>query len=104
MPRGNSVASTKQRSGRRRHTPQRTCVICRQVADKRSMTRVVRLHEQRIEIDPTGKLNGRGAYICDNPDCWNQAITQKFLDKALRMTLTAADRELLRTAMPGNQE
>jgi predicted RNA-binding protein YlxR (DUF448 family) len=53
-----------------------------------------------VQIDLTGKMNGRGAYVCDEPACWDRIIQSEVLGKALRMTLTAEDRERLRQAKP----
>ena len=56
-----------------RRIPQRTCVGCREVGSKLSLIRVVRTPEG-VKIDPTGKMNGRGAYLHNNPDCWNRGL------------------------------
>ena len=86
---------------RRRHVPQRTCVVCRTTTDKRTLTRLVRAAEGGgVYVDPTGKRPGRGAYLCDNPDCWDKALHSDVLAKALRTTLTDADRERLQAAHP----
>ncbi|MCB9436043.1 MAG: YlxR family protein [Anaerolineales bacterium] len=92
--------SKQKQSGRRKHTPQRTCVVCHETTAKRTLTRLVRTTEQGVQLDPTGKANGRGAYLCDNPVCWERAIQSDVLAKALRTTLTAEDRERIRAAMP----
>ena len=78
---------------RRKHQPQRTCVVCREVKPKRSLTRVVRTPEAGVQIDPSGKLAGRGAYLCDNPACWQQAARGGALDRALRTALTDKERD-----------
>ena len=75
----------------------RTCVICRDKEQKRQLTRLVRT-EEGVIIDATGKLNGRGAYLCDNPECWVRAASGDVLSKALRVMLTTADRERIRQA------
>jgi len=51
------------------HVPLRTCAACRQVRPKRSMTRVVRAADGSVAIDPSGKVAGRGTYVCDDPGC-----------------------------------
>jgi predicted RNA-binding protein YlxR (DUF448 family) len=89
---------------RRRHTPQRTCVVCRTTAEKRSLTRLVRTPEDGVQVDPTGKRNGRGAYLCDQPACWDRALTTDILSRALRTPLTEADRERLRAARPAQAD
>lgn len=84
--------SSQDKSTRRKHVPQRTCVVCRQVRPKRNLTRLVRTPDEGVQIDPTGKRAGRGAYLCDNPDCWEQAAWGNVLNKALRTKLTDLDR------------
>lgn len=84
---------------RRKHTPQRTCVVCRDKDAKRQLTRVVRA-ETGVVIDPSGKLNGRGAYLCEKTSCWERAVNTDILSKALRVTLTAEDRQRLQQAIP----
>lgn len=82
----------------RKHIPARTCVVCRVKAEKRALTRIVRGADQ-LMIDMTGKMNGRGAYICNNSSCWEKAIQSNVLDRALNMTLTEQDRECLQQAL-----
>ncbi len=79
---------TQRRGPRPRHVPQRTCVACREHDDKRSLTRIVRTPEGDVQIDPTGKRNGRGAYLCDRPACWERARTTSLLARALNTELT----------------
>lgn len=77
---------------RPRHVPQRSCVVCRRQFDKRRLTRVVRTSENGVRIDPTGKQNGRGAYLCDQAACWDKAIRQAaILNQALNAQLTDAE-------------
>ena len=83
-----------------RRVPQRMCVVCRSTADKRSLTRLVRTPDDGVQLDPTGKRNGRGAYLCDQRACWERALTTDVLAKALRTTLTAADLERIQAAQP----
>lgn len=83
----------KQKQGRRRHVPQRTCVGCRQVLPKRSLIRIVRTQDG-VRIDPTGKAPGRGAYLHNQRSCWEVGLRGS-LAKALRTELALADRELL---------
>ncbi len=80
-----------------KHVPVRMCVVCRDKAGKRALTRVVRT-EAGLQIDPSGKMNGRGAYLCDRVSCWDTAVKTDLLAKALRMSLTEEDRERLRRA------
>lgn len=86
------TSTTKSPPGRHKgvrpkHVPRRTCVACRESDDKRSLIRIVRTPEGSVEIDPTGKKNGRGAYLCDRPTCWTRAIETNVLSRALNVAL-----------------
>jgi predicted RNA-binding protein YlxR (DUF448 family) len=89
------AASRQRRPGRPRHVPQRTCVGCRTTASKRGLVRVVRSPEGRVAVDPTGKANGRGAYVCASPACWEVALKRGRLAQSLRMTIPDEDRQAL---------
>jgi predicted RNA-binding protein YlxR (DUF448 family) len=67
-----------------RHVPIRTCVSCRTPGDKRGLLRVVRGSDGIVRFDPTGKSNGRGAYICASQACIALAQKQKKLDRSLK--------------------
>jgi hypothetical protein len=78
-----------------KHVPQRTCVACRQVLGKRQLVRVVRGPNGTVAVDPTGKANGRGAYLHNQKSCWEQALKTGALDRALKVTISDADRATL---------
>ena len=80
-----------------KRVPVRMCAVCHDKAGKRTLTRLVRT-EQGIQVDPSGKMNGRGAYLCERESCWETAVKTDLLAKALRMSLTEVDRERLRQA------
>lgn len=80
---------------RPRHVPQRTCVACRQTEAKRGLVRVVRTPEGRVEIDASGKKSGRGAYIHQSRECWDEALKKDRLARALKAPVPPADREAL---------
>lgn len=67
-----------------RKLPQRMCVGCRVMKNKRELIRVVRTPEGEVDLDTTGKKSGRGAYICADPECLNLAVKGKRLQKALQ--------------------
>ena len=82
-----------------KHIPQRTCVGCRTTSAKRDFVRIVRTPEGAVEADPTGRRNGRGAYLCARRSCWEEALKKDRLSRALRTAVPAQDREeLLRYA------
>ncbi len=78
-----------------KHIPQRTCVGCRSTDAKRQFVRIVRAPEGTVEVDPTAKRPGRGAYICARPECWKEALKKDRLAHALRTTISQADRQAL---------
>ena len=63
--------------------PQRQCMGCRERKNKRDMIRVVRGTDGNVSLDFSGKLNGRGAYICPNPECLKKAQKTRALERAL---------------------
>lgn len=78
-----------------RKVPQRTCLGCGTVQSKRNMIRVVRTPDGSIEIDPTGKRSGRGAYVCPDEKCLNLVKKGKRIEKVLGVTLPSSIYEML---------
>jgi predicted RNA-binding protein YlxR (DUF448 family) len=91
------VKVSKKTVQRVKHLPQRTCVGCRTVLGKRQLVRVVR-SAAGVQVDPTGKLAGRGAYLHDRRSCWEAGLKGS-LARALKTELTHADREQLEAFM-----
>jgi len=87
------MASTKKQPIRPKHIPERTCIACRHARPKRELVRIVRTPGGKIEVDPTGKRPGRGAYLCRQQTCWQDGMVKKRLEYALRGPLTTEDRE-----------
>jgi predicted RNA-binding protein YlxR (DUF448 family) len=80
------------RGSRPRHVPQRTCVACRQTDAKRGLVRIVRTApDGHVTIDPTGKLSGRGAYLCNSAECWQTALKRGHVTRALKIDTIAED-------------
>ena len=88
---------SKKTVQRVKHVPQRTCVGCREVLPKRKMIRLVRTADG-VQIDPTGKLAGRGAYLHDRRECWERGL-KGALGHARKASLTEADRTRLEEFM-----
>lgn len=80
-----------------KHVPQRTCVGCREVMPKRKMIRIVRTADG-VQVDPTSKLAGRGAYLHDRRECWERGL-KGAIAHALKTTLTLDDRTRLEEFM-----
>ena len=75
--------------------PQRSCVACRKVKDKSALIRLVRLSNGRIEVNASGKIAGRGAYICPKQECWDIGIKGGHLEHSLKTAITQDNREQL---------
>ena len=69
--------------------PQRQCVGCREMKNKRDLTRVVRSPEGTISLDFKGKLPGRGAYVCPDPACLAKARKSRALERAFETAIPA---------------
>lgn len=67
--------------------PQRKCIVCSDRSDKKKLIRIVKNKEGHIFIDPTGKANGRGAYICQNMECLEKAIKTHSLSRSFRVEI-----------------
>lgn len=70
----------------------RTCVACRTRHDKAALVRIVRRPDGRVEMDRSGTLEGRGAYLCAAGSCRDMALKRSALQRALR---TAIPTELI---------
>jgi uncharacterized protein len=82
-----------------KHIPQRTCVGCREVLAKRSLMRIVRT-SQGVQLDPSGKIDGRGAYVHNKRSCWERAL-KGGLAHALKTGLSEQDYQVLREYLGG---
>ena len=80
-----------------KHVPQRTCVGCREILPKRKMVRIVRTADG-VQVDPTSKLAGRGAYLHDRRECWERGLRGS-LAHALKTTLMSDERARLEDFM-----
>lgn len=83
----------KKPQKRIKHVPQRTCIGCRSILPKKELIRIVRTAEG-VRVDSTGKAAGRGAYVHNVRSCWEQAL-KGAINHALRVEITASDRQLL---------
>lgn len=82
-----------------KHIPQRTCIGCNTVKNKNELIRIVKNKENEINIDKTGKMNGRGAYICDDIKCLEKAIKTKKLERIFETAIDEKIYENLRGAI-----
>ena len=76
--------------------PTRTCMGCNKTKEKQELLRIVKSKDGDIEVDLTGKKNGRGAYICKNEECLNKVIKSKRLQRVLEQEISTEIYENLR--------
>lgn len=91
---------------RPRPIPQRTCIGCRSEEGKRQLIRIVRTPDGRVVVDPSGKANGRGAYLHPLRACWEKALKGGTIRNALKFTPAMDDIEALRAfgmALPAEE-
>ncbi|MGE5397889.1 MAG: RNase P modulator RnpM [Chitinophagales bacterium] len=81
--------------------PQRMCVGCREMKNKKDLIRVVRTPDGEVQLDRTGKKSGRGAYICPVESCYKVAIKSKRIEKALEVSLPDDIIEAIRKELVG---
>ena len=67
--------------------PQRQCIGCGQMKDKKELIRILKTQDGSIVIDATGKKNGRGAYICPDEECLQKAFKTKGLERSFKMAI-----------------
>ena len=84
--------------------PLRTCVGCGQTKEKAQLIRVIRRPDGTIMIDRKGKVSGRGAYLCDDPECLKKALKKKSLSRALQTPVPEEIRSELEQQMASVEE
>ena len=70
-----------------RKFPQRQCIGCGEMKNKKEMIRVLKTPEGEFTLDSTGRKNGRGAYVCPSAECLGKAIKSKGLERSLKMAI-----------------
>ena len=81
--------------------PQRQCIGCGEMKNKKEMIRVIKTPEENIIIDATGKKNGRGAYICKSIECFQKAVKNRGLERSLKVNIPREVYEELEKELSG---
>ncbi len=68
--------------------PMRKCTGCGELKPKKDLVRVIKDGNLEVKMDLTGKLNGRGAYVCRSMDCLNKAIKTKAIERSLQTQIS----------------
>ena len=74
--------------------PLRKCTGCGEMKPKKELVRVVKTPDDQVMIDLTGRLNGRGAYICPNAECLKIAKKSKRIERSFQMQITLIKKSL----------
>lgn len=88
----------------KRKIPQRQCVGCRESKDKKELVRVVKTPEGDIVLDGTGRVNGRGAYLCPREECLKQARKTNALSRSFKMNVPEETYESLERQLQNDTE
>ena len=83
--------------------PQRTCMGCNSKKDKNELIRIVKNKKNEITVDKTGKLEGRGAYICNSMECLEKAIKSRRIEKAIEAKISDEIFEQLKSLINGGE-
>lgn len=84
--------------------PARQCIGCREVREKKELIRIVKTPEGKFCIDRTGRQNGRGAYLCDNSECFAKARKTDALSRSFRIRVPDTTYEELERQLKGQGE
>ena len=76
--------------------PLRKCTGCQEMKQKKDMMRVLKTAECEIVLDTTGRINGRGAYLCRSMGCFEQAVKNKGLERSLKVKVPEETYESLK--------
>ena len=87
-----------------RKVPQRQCVGCREMKDKKLLLRVVRSPEGEVSLDFGGKKPGRGAYVCHDLSCLQKARKSKALERAFEVQIPAQVYDAMEKELGGVHE
>ena len=74
----------------------RRCIACNEQKNKNELIRIVKPKDEELQIDLTGKKNGRGSYICKNEECLKKVIKSKRLEKTFEIEIDEKFYESLR--------
>ena len=86
-----------------RKIPMRTCIACRTEKPKKELIRIVKTKDGVFSLDKTGKVSGRGAYLCDDNACALKIINKKLLSRAFEMEVPLEVYEKLRGELFGKE-
>ena len=87
----------------KRHVPLRTCIVCGAKGPKRDFTRIVSTPEKGVRVDRTGRLSGRGAYVCGDARCSPAELRRGRIEQALKRRVTDDDWKAVTAEIVGDE-
>lgn len=85
-----TLMKQKKVQPKQKHVPHRVCIACREAAGKRTLVRIVRT-KAGVQVDSSGKMPGRGAYLHPDQACWQAALSSNRLAQSLRTKVSDED-------------
>ena len=79
--------------------PQRQCIGCGEMKNKKEMIRILKTPEGEFTLDATGRKNGRGAYLCPSMECLRKAVKSRGLERSFKMAIPKEVYETLEKEM-----
>ena len=89
---------------KKKKIPIRKCIACGEGKPKKELLRIVKTAEGDVKVDLTGKMNGRGAYICPTVECLELAIKSKKISRSLETEITDSIYEELKKVVKGMEQ
>ncbi|WMJ76142.1 MULTISPECIES: RNase P modulator RnpM [unclassified Sedimentibacter] len=86
-----------------RKIPMRKCIGCMESFPKKELCRIVKNKDNEINFDSTGKMNGRGTYICKKTECFDKAVKSKRLSKSLEAEIPNEVYEAIKAEIAKNE-
>ncbi len=84
--------------------PMRRCVGCMESKPKKELIRVVNNKDNEFFLDPTGKANGRGVYLCNKSECLNKAMKKNAISRSLGKEVPKEDLERITKELKENEQ
>lgn len=83
--------------------PQRQCVGCREMKEKKALIRIVKSPEGEVSLDEKGRKPGRGAYVCPDVECLRKARKSRALERAFETQIPSEVYDAMERQLGGSQ-
>ena len=94
---------SKNKSMNEKKIPMRICIGCNEPKSKKELYRVVKLPDNTLVVDKTGKMNGRGAYICKNAECLDKAFHNGGFMRSFKMRISSDQLETIKKELENDR-